>query len=130
MACNVNGANPAPAVCDVTAGSTVMHEWHHENREQAATDGDDPIASSHKGPIMTYLAKVPDAKSERGVTALDWFKIAEDGLKNGVWAVDTLYKEHTGKWSVSMSPKFIKNTLLKNRIGENTNKHPQWRLSP
>jgi hypothetical protein len=30
------------------------------------------------------------------------FKIAEDGLSNGVWAVDTFYNEGTGKWPVTI----------------------------
>ncbi|RPB17344.1 glycoside hydrolase [Morchella conica CCBAS932] len=102
MACNVNGNVPAASVCEVTAGSTVIHEWHHTNREQGATDADDPIASSHKGPIITYMAKVDDSSTVTDVTSLDWFKIAEDGLSGGVWAVDTFYADKTGKWSVKI----------------------------
>ena len=36
-----------------------------------------------------YLAKVDNAASA-GSTGLKWFKVAEDGLNNGVWAVDTM----------------------------------------
>lgn len=102
MACNAGGETPAPQVCAVKAGSTVIHEWHHTNREQGKSDGDDPIASSHKGPIMTYLAKVSDSATVTDVTSLDWFKISEDGLTGGVWAVDKFYKAKTGQWSVSI----------------------------
>ncbi|KAL7269476.1 hypothetical protein RUND412_007862 [Rhizina undulata] len=102
MACNVNGGVPAASVCSVTAGSTVIHEWHHESRAQAATDSDDPIAASHKGPIITYMAEVTDASTVTDVNSLSWFKIAETGLSNGVWAVDTLYNDGTGKWSVTI----------------------------
>lgn len=78
-------------MCSVTAGSTISVEWHHESRTQH--DSDDPIAASHKGPIMTYMAKVDDAATITDVTSLDWFKIAETGYSNGVWAVDTLYSK-------------------------------------
>lgn len=36
------------------------------------------------------------------MTELDWFKIQEDGLSGGVWAVDTLYKEKTGVWPITI----------------------------
>lgn len=42
-----------------------------------------------EGPIMVYLAKVDDAASA-STTGLKWFKIAEDGLNGGTWAVDTM----------------------------------------
>lgn len=58
---------------------------------------------SHKGPIITYLAKVPDAGTVTDVNSLAWFKIAQDGLSGGVWAVDKFYAAKTGKWSVSHS---------------------------
>lgn len=41
------------------------------------------------GPIIVYLAKVSDAASA-GTSGLQWFKVAEAGLSNGVWAVDTM----------------------------------------
>lgn len=56
MACNVGGTTAAADKCAVTAGSTVKVEWHHTNREQSASDADDPIAESHKGPILAYLS--------------------------------------------------------------------------
>lgn len=36
------------------------------------------------------------------MNSLSWFKIAETGLENGVWAVDTLYEEGTGKWPATI----------------------------
>lgn len=58
---------------------------------------------SHKGPIITYLAKVADAATAKDVNSLGWFKIAQDGLSGGVWAVDKLYSAKNGKWSVCYS---------------------------
>ncbi|GME25965.1 Glycoside hydrolase family 61 [Neofusicoccum parvum] len=93
--CNggVNPLNtPLPsAVIDIPAGATVTAEWHHTLAGYSATDGDDPISASHKGPVIAYLAKVPDATAET-VTGLSWFKIYADGLDgaSGTWAVDKL----------------------------------------
>lgn len=49
----------------------------------ASGDNDEPIAASHKGPIMVYISKA----SSNGEGAV-WTKIYEDGLTNGKWAVD------------------------------------------
>ena len=38
---------------------------------------------------MVYLAKVDNAATATP-TNLKWFKIAEDGLNGGTWAVDTM----------------------------------------
>jgi cellulase len=40
---------------------------------------------------MVYLAKVDNAATT-GTSGLKWFKIAESGLSNGVWAVDTMIR--------------------------------------
>ncbi|EJF60005.1 glycoside hydrolase family 61 protein [Dichomitus squalens LYAD-421 SS1] len=92
--CN-GGVNPyhqpvSQAVINVPAGATVTAEWHHV-LNQTAGDSADPIDSSHKGPVISYLAKVPDA-TQSTVTGLQWFKIYEDGLtaSTGQWAVDRL----------------------------------------
>lgn len=58
---------------------------------QGANDADNPIASSHKGPVMAYLAKVDNAATS-AQTGLKWFKIWEDTF-------DTSSK----KWGVGMS---------------------------
>lgn len=57
---------------------------------QGANDADNPIASSHKGPVMAYLAKVDNAATS-AQTGLKWFKIWEDTF-------DTSSK----KWGVGM----------------------------
>lgn len=38
---------------------------------------------------MVYLAKVDNAATAQ-TTGLKWFKVAEDGLSNGQWAVDKM----------------------------------------
>ncbi|PVF94637.1 hypothetical protein CPB86DRAFT_817837 [Serendipita vermifera] len=92
--CN-GGPNPLitpypTTVIDVPAGGSVTAEWHHTLSGANASDGDDPISSTHKGPVIAYLAKVPSAL-QTDVTGLGWFKIYHDGLhSDGTWAVDTL----------------------------------------
>ncbi|KAL0577156.1 hypothetical protein V5O48_004832 [Marasmius crinis-equi] len=90
--CNVQSTlTSSSTVIDVPAGGEVTTEWHHTSDGPTEGDGDDPIASSHKGPIITYLAKVDDAATA-GVTGLQWFKIQEEGYdsSNQTWAVDKL----------------------------------------
>ncbi|EIN04298.1 glycoside hydrolase family 61 protein [Punctularia strigosozonata HHB-11173 SS5] len=92
--CN-GGINPyhtpiSTAIVNVPAGATVTTQWHH-TLNQVANDPADPIDASHKGPVMTYLAKVENATSLE-VTGLKWFKIQEDGLQvsDQTWGVDRL----------------------------------------
>ncbi|KAG9103176.1 hypothetical protein FRC06_011876 [Ceratobasidium sp. 370] len=93
--CN-GGPNPLvtpydKTVITVPAGATITHEWHHTLDSAGTSDTADPIDPGHLGPVMVYLAKVPDA-TQTSVTGLKWFKIAEDGLdSNGVWGVTRLY---------------------------------------
>ncbi|KAG8816985.1 hypothetical protein FRC17_000105, partial [Serendipita sp. 399] len=93
--CN-GGPNPLvtpfdTTIIDIPAGATVTAEFHHGLVDgPTPSDGDDPIAPSHKGPIMVYLAKVSSAL-QTTMTGLQWFKIYEDGLRSdGSWAVDSL----------------------------------------
>ncbi|KAM0342815.1 hypothetical protein ACHAPU_009179 [Fusarium lateritium] len=80
LVCNVNGAKAAPKFAKAAAGDEVTFEWYHDNR------GDDIIASSHVGPIITYVAPY----TETDGTGAIWTKIAEDGYSGGKWAVDKL----------------------------------------
>ncbi|KXN88107.1 putative endo-beta-1,4-glucanase D [Leucoagaricus sp. SymC.cos] len=93
LICN-GGINPyhqpvSQTVIDVPAGAQVTAEWHHTLNGPDPSDPADPIDSSHKGPILAYLAKIPDA-TQTDVTGLKWFKIYHDGLTGGTWAVDKL----------------------------------------
>ncbi|KAF8600434.1 hypothetical protein BDV93DRAFT_525442 [Ceratobasidium sp. AG-I] len=107
--CN-GGVNPwvtpyDKTVITVPAGATITHEWHHGGSGPDPSDAADPIEASHLGPVMVYLAKVPDA-TQASVTGLKWFKIAEDGLDaSGIWGVNRLIK-NGGKAS-AVIPKCI-----------------------
>jgi lytic cellulose monooxygenase (C4-dehydrogenating) len=59
--------------------------WRHTLTSTAS----DVIDASHKGPVMAYMKKVSDAKSDPGYGS-GWFKIAEDGFDGTKWGVDRL----------------------------------------
>ena len=64
---------------------------------RGANDADNPIAASHKGPVIFYMAKVSNAASA-SASGLQWFKVAEDGLDgSGNWAVDRMISN--GGWT-------------------------------
>ncbi|KAF7770773.1 CAZyme family AA9 [Agaricus bisporus var. burnettii] len=93
LICN-GGINPyhqpvSRAVINVPAGAQVTAEWHHTLNGAEPNDPADPIDASHHGPVMAYMAKIPDAL-QSDVTGLRWFKVYHDGLSNGVWGVDRL----------------------------------------
>ncbi|KAH0605717.1 uncharacterized protein H6S33_004174 [Morchella sextelata] len=96
LACNVNGGTPVASKLTVAAGSTVTIEWHHEGRTSQAID------PTHKGPVLTYLAKVPEATTATSPSSLKWFKIYHDGLTlsgtTETWAIDKL-NANAGKYS-------------------------------
>ncbi|KAL0577155.1 hypothetical protein V5O48_004831 [Marasmius crinis-equi] len=105
--CNVQSTLiSSPTVVNVAAGAQITTEWHHGGNGASPGDGDDPIASSHKGPIITYLAKVSNAAST-SVTGLQWFKIQEEGFNNATqtWAVDKLIA-NGGKYTFTL-PKCV-----------------------
>ncbi|KAJ3847813.1 glycoside hydrolase [Lentinula lateritia] len=93
--CN-GGINPyhqpiSQTIIPVPAGAQVTAEWHHTLDGYDPTDPADPIDSSHKGPVISYLAAIPNA-TQTDVTGLKWFKIWEDGYiaANQTWGVDRL----------------------------------------
>ncbi|KAJ7039343.1 glycosyl hydrolase family 61-domain-containing protein [Mycena alexandri] len=63
----------------VAAGAQVTAEWHHTLDGADSSDPSDPIDPSHHGPVVSYLAQIPNAQ-QSDVTGLKWFKIYEDGL--------------------------------------------------
>jgi cellulase len=82
-----NPTTPTSTVIDVQAGSEVTLTWRH-----TLTSGpEDVIDSSHKGPVMAYMKKVSDAKSDSGIGA-GWFKISSESYDAGTqkWGVDNL----------------------------------------
>ncbi|OBT52582.1 hypothetical protein VE04_07247 [Pseudogymnoascus sp. 24MN13] len=89
IACNggPNPTTPSNVVIDVKAGSTVQTYWRHT----LTSTSSDVIDSSHKGPVMAYMKKVTDAKTDTGIGG-GWFKISQDGYDSSskLWAVDKL----------------------------------------
>ena len=70
---------PAPISASVPAGSTISLEW---------TQWPD----SHKGPLITYMAACPGGSCTNYMpgSAAVWFKVAQSGYSNGVWASTAL----------------------------------------
>lgn len=74
-------------VIDVKGGDKVGVMWGHViGGAQFANDKDNPIAASHKGPTIFYMAKVDDAAKADG-KGLKWFKV-------GVIRVQPSYERH------------------------------------
>ncbi|KAI0315795.1 glycosyl hydrolase family 61-domain-containing protein [Amylostereum chailletii] len=94
LICN-GGINPyhqpiSQVIIPVTAGEQVTAEFHHTLAGADPSDSADPIDPSHKGPVIAYLAQIPNA-TQTGVTGLKWFKIYEDGMDSDQsWGVDRL----------------------------------------
>ncbi|KAK3938662.1 family 61 glycosyl hydrolase [Diplogelasinospora grovesii] len=85
MACNgpPNPTTPSDKIIPVMAGTSVTAVWRHT----LTSGANDVMDAGHKGPVMAYLKKVTDAKSDSGVGD-GWFKIQEDGYSNGNWATN------------------------------------------
>ncbi len=91
MICGQPGSTSGQVV-DINPGDKIGMYWQHViGGAQFANDKDNPIAHSHKGPVMAYLAKVDDA-SKTGINGLKWFKIHEDAFdpSNKQWGVDRM----------------------------------------
>ncbi|KAF9697811.1 hypothetical protein EKO04_004152 [Ascochyta lentis] len=78
-----NGGTKAEDTLEVAAGSEISFQWHHSDPATVSGDADEPIAASHKGPIMVYIA--PAESDGKGAV---WTKLYEDGLTDGKWAID------------------------------------------
>ncbi|CAH0040716.1 unnamed protein product [Clonostachys rhizophaga] len=105
MACNNGLSYTDQTVITVPAGAQVGAWWGHViGGPQGSNDPDHPIAASHKGPIMVYLAKVSNAASA-STSGQNWFKIAQSGLSGSTWAVDTLISN--GGWHYFTLPSCV-----------------------
>ncbi|KAF2707432.1 lytic polysaccharide monooxygenase [Pleomassaria siparia CBS 279.74] len=92
FACKNSFQSPVSSkVVDVKAGDKVGVMWGHIiGGAQFANDADNPIAKSHKGPTIFYMAKVDNAATAQP-SGLKWFKVFEDGLDgSGKWGVDRM----------------------------------------
>jgi cellulase len=121
MACNANPSSSSKVI-DVKAGDKVGVQWGHvvggaqyvtffspfssytlssymaySSPTRFANDKDHPIAPSHKGPTIFYMASVSNAASA-SPSGLKWFKVADDGLDQGAgtWGVDRMISN--GGW--------------------------------
>lgn len=83
IACNVAGSTAVSDFVSAAAGDALTFEWYHDSR------GDDIIAASHLGPIITYIAPYTDGMDGTGAI---WTKIDEEGYDASTdkWAVDNL----------------------------------------
>ncbi|KAI0390647.1 lytic polysaccharide monooxygenase [Xylariaceae sp. FL0594] len=91
ITCGAPGSTSG-TVINVKAGDEIGAWYQHViGGSQGGNDADNPIASSHKGPVTAYLAAVGNAASASAQSA-DWFKIFEDTLdvSSGRWGVDNL----------------------------------------
>lgn len=113
MACNSPLNQPVSKdVIQVTPGDKFGIQWNHNIAGPTPGDGDDPIAASHKGPLIAYMAKVDDASTNDG-SGLRWFKVAEEGLDTS-----------TGRWGVDSESSFQTNCSQTNSFFSNDRK---WR---
>ncbi|EMD70171.1 hypothetical protein GGP41_000308 [Bipolaris sorokiniana] len=80
-----NGGKATADQVEVAAGSTIGMQWHH-NEGPNPNDKEEPIAPSHKGPVMVYMAEA----STNGIGNV-WTKVWEDGYKDGKFGVDRFY---------------------------------------
>lgn len=106
MICGTPGST-SPQIVDVAPGDKIGAYWQHVvGGAQFAGDHDNPIAHSHKGPVMAYLAKVDNAVTT-GLNGLKWFKIADDGFdpSNKQWGVDRMLANNG--WSYFTMPSCI-----------------------
>jgi len=94
MICN-GGASTSDFV-EVKAGSTLGMQWHHNDPMTVSGDNDEPIAESHHGPVMVYIAPA-DSNGEGAV----WTKISEDGLEGGAWGTDR-FRDNAGLVEVTL----------------------------
>jgi hypothetical protein len=72
MICGQPGSK-SNTVIKVAGGDRIGAYWGHIiGGQQFPNDVDHPIAKSHKGPVMAYLAKVDNAATA-GVNGLKWY---------------------------------------------------------
>ncbi|KAK8081166.1 hypothetical protein PG997_008984 [Apiospora hydei] len=113
MTCNFKGAAvPGAYHAPVTAGSNISASWDEDGFGWVHTSG----------PLMAYMAACPDTEagctslSVTDIADLDWFKIAEEGLREGHalgdkagWFQWDLWESQvTDQWTGVRVPKSLK----------------------
>ncbi|CAN8105951.1 unnamed protein product [Discula destructiva] len=91
IVCGAAGATSTAVVAANPGDDVGIWFQHAIGGPQGSSDPDNPIAASHKGPVMAYLAKVGDAATS-SATGLQWFKIGQDTFDTSTkkWGVDHL----------------------------------------
>ncbi|KAK7681568.1 hypothetical protein QCA50_015301 [Cerrena zonata] len=93
LICNTGFIQPVSTdVAQVPAGAQVTAQFHRTSAGYLGPDPSDPLDPTNKGPVLAYLARVPDA-TQSDVTGLSWFKIWQDGLDPNThqWGSDHLF---------------------------------------
>ncbi|KAF5315147.1 hypothetical protein D9619_007051 [Psilocybe cf. subviscida] len=90
--CNTGFMTPvSQTVIPVKGGDQVTAIFHKTSAgDPGHGDPADPLDPTNKGPVIAYLAAIPDA-TQSTVTGLKWFKIFQEGLNNSQWGSDLLY---------------------------------------
>jgi cellulase len=78
IACNDRGGTAAPDFVQAAAGDKLAFRWFHFRPE----DPTDILDPSHKGAILTYIAKYTNSDGSGAI----WSKIDEQGFDGGKWA--------------------------------------------
>lgn len=106
MNCGAPGTT-SQEIFDVAPGDKIGGWWQHVvGGAQFPGDPDNPIAPSHHGPAMAYLAKVDNAASA-SLGGLKWFKIWQDTFDTNTrkWGVDNMVSN--GGWTTFTFPQCI-----------------------
>lgn len=101
------GGTTSQTVFSVNAGDEIGVWFQHIiGGPQGSNDPDNPIAASHKGPVIAYLAKVDNAASA-SASGQKWFKIWQDTYNTGSqkWGVDNLISN--GGWAKFQLPSCV-----------------------
>ncbi|KAL1867546.1 hypothetical protein VTK73DRAFT_4098 [Phialemonium thermophilum] len=91
MACGQPGST-SQTILNIAPGDKIGAWWQHViGGPQFPNDPDNPIAKSHKGPVMAYLAKVDNAATAPS-SGQKWFKIWQDTFDTSTrkWGVANL----------------------------------------
>ncbi|KAJ1894303.1 hypothetical protein LPJ66_005272 [Kickxella alabastrina] len=94
MTCGVPGKSIDAELCPVNAGSEMRLQFRNYDDKSKE---DWIISSSHKGPIMVYLAPLESAG--KGDV---WFKIFEHGYSDGKWGIDLIRDDKEGKLTITI----------------------------
>uniref|UniRef100_A0A1C9ZP88-2 Isoform LPMO9A-1 of AA9 family lytic polysaccharide monooxygenase A n=1 Tax=Gloeophyllum trabeum TaxID=104355 RepID=A0A1C9ZP88-2 len=88
-----SGTKPAALIASAAAGDEIAFHWT-------------TWPSSHVGPVITYMGKVPSntditSYSPTGSDVI-WFKIDEAGYENGKWAATDIMSAQNSTWTVTI----------------------------